>query len=98
MISTAYLMAVDVIVRTLGKTPLPAGISTAEAGDWVLSVNNGATPSGVDGHALGPWQLAARNTRVFAHALLSPVGGMIGGMAESAFIAQMADLGAEVPE
>lgn len=96
-VSIAYVAAVDLIAKTLDQTPLPSGINTAEAGDWVLTINNGREPVEHNGNALGPWELFAENKVYLVFGIISPIGGMIGGMTEGEFIDQMKALGAEVP-
>lgn len=96
-VSIAFVMAVDVIARTFGQTPLPPGLSTAEAGDWELTVNNSPEPATYGEQELQPWDMFARNKRYLAFGIFSPVGGVIGGMPEDQFIADMEALGAKVP-
>lgn len=97
-VSVAFVMAVDVIAQTIGQTPLPPGLNTAEAGDWVLTVNNSREPATFGGQELQPWDMFAENKRYLAFGIFNPVGGMIGGMSEDQFIADMKALGAKVPD
>lgn len=96
-ISISFVMAVDVIASTVGKSPLPPGLTTAEAGDWVLTINNSGEVAEHNGHDLEPWGLFAHNKRYLVFGIMSPIGGMIGGMSEAEFIEQMRALGAELP-
>jgi hypothetical protein len=95
-LSLAYLSAVDVIAKAIGKAPLPAGISTAEAGDWVLSINNGREPVMHDGNELGPWELFAESKKYLVFGIMNPVSGMLGGISEDMFIDEMKALDAEL--
>lgn len=102
-LSIAYLMAIEVIVRQVGISEgehMPKGLTTVEAGDWTLSVNNSGeeVAYGVHGQTIGPWSLVAEHKVYVVIGIFNPVGGAIGGMLESEFIAQMEALGATVPQ
>lgn len=96
-VSIAFVMAVDVIAQTLGTTPLPPGINTAECGDWKLTINNSREQAAHGDRTLDPWDLFVENTKYLAFGILSPAGGMIGGLSEADFIQEMEALGAKVP-
>lgn len=97
-VSVAFYMAADVIAKTVGQTPLPAGLTTVEVGDWILTINNGREPAVHDSHELGAFEVFAKSTRYLAFASFNPFGGMIGGMPEAQFIEDLEKLGAERPE
>lgn len=97
-VSIAFVMAVDVIAQTIGQAPLPTGLNTAEAGDWKLTVNNSRETVKFGEHELQPFDMFAENKRYLAFGIFGPAGGMIGGMPEDQFIADMRSLGAKVLE
>lgn len=94
--SIAFAAGVAAVAHKAGVSPLPAGITTVEAGDWTLTVNNSAEENRPqpDRDPIGPWTLLAENNRYFVIAIMDPTGGAVGGgMTEAEFIDQMNALG-----
>lgn len=88
-ISEAYFLAVSAIGDQVGK-PLPKGINRATVGDWKLTLNASLEPVKLDDTTTLPaFELLAENTVYVAFATFGPYGGMIGGMTEDRFIADM---------
>ena len=95
-LSIAYLLGVDAIAKSIGTTPLPKGLTTVRVGDWTLTINNGREALKHNGHEIGPWELSGRHEVYLAFLMMLPIGGMVGGCSESAFIADMRAAGATV--
>lgn len=87
--SEAWFEAVHAVGRITGQTPLPKGLVVAENDDWKLSLNNSGEPLDLDGVDLGKFECFVEGKKYIVFGVVAPSGGMIGGMPEDQFIAEM---------
>ncbi len=88
-ISIAWLTACLAISQQLGEKPLAAGIREATIGDWLLRINNSAEQQ----DELEPFEVELKHQRYCAMGLLSPSAGLMGGISEDQFLADMKAFG-----
>lgn len=92
--SEAWSAAVFAVAAMFPEPPLPKQVIDVERGDWKLKLNN--TERAVDlphGTTLEPFEILAESKTCLAIGILGPGGGMLGGVPEDTFIAEMKALG-----
>lgn len=87
--AAAWFEALNVIARLTGQTPLPKEVLTVENDDWKLTLNNSKAAHLLQHGALGPFEIFVEGKKYLVFGVLAPFGGMLGGIAEDQFIAEM---------
>jgi hypothetical protein len=101
-VARAFVTGVEFIVAALGPDhPKPLkGVFVGERGDWKLTINASPEPAKPEwmNSTLMPWTIFAENTRYLVFGVFAPDGGMVGGMTEADFIAEIEALTVEMAE
>lgn len=89
-ISTAFAAAAGAIAAVLGISPIK-GLHVAETDGWKLTINASMEPVACEGlpTPIGPYEIHAEGKIYLAFGVLDPFGGMVGGIDEDSFIAEM---------
>jgi len=84
-ISEAFYEAVCAVGKAIGKKPLPVGLNEADVNGWHLTLNSSADIIG--DHE--PFTVIAQHQEYIGVAVFDPAGGIIGGISEDQFVADM---------
>lgn len=84
-ISEAFYEAVCAVGKAIGVKPLPVGLNEADVNGWHLTLNTSSDR--IDEH--DPFTVKAVHQEYIGIAIFDPAGGMIGGIPEDRFIADM---------
>lgn len=87
--SVAWYEAVKAIGRMANVQPLPKEVLTVENDDWKLTINLTGCAHNMGDHDLGRFEILTEGKKYLSFGILSPSGGMIGGMSEDQFIGEM---------
>lgn len=87
--SLAWATAAVAAVHALGVKRLPEDLVEATVGDWTLWINNTREEREVRNVKLQRFDVLAINNRFVGVAIISPSGGIVAGLDEARFIADM---------
>lgn len=89
-ISEAFYAAVEAIAAIVGVSPI-RGLHQVETEGWKLTINASMQPvvCGDVAKPVGPYEIHAEGKIYLAVVIIDPFGGMLGGIDEASFIAEM---------
>ncbi|WP_294138357.1 hypothetical protein [Sphingomonas sp.] len=88
MVSTAFAAVVGALATVVEQRPI-TGLHVGKVGDWTITLNASREPVMHLGKELPMWTAEVTNDRYLVVAMLDPTGGIVGGMPEDQFIAEM---------
>lgn len=90
----AWYEAINAISRMINVQPLPKEVLVAENDDWKLTINLTSDAIKVEQSELRRFEILAEGKKYLCFCILGPGGGIVGGMPEDQFIAEMKALSA----
>jgi hypothetical protein len=88
VVSTAFAATVGALATVIEQRPI-TGLQVGKVGDWTIVLNASREPVMHDGEEMSMWSAKVTNDRFLVVAVLDPTGGIVGGMPEDQFIAEM---------
>ena len=88
LVTAAYAAVVEALATVVHERPM-RGLHIGKVGDWTITLNASRDPVMHDGEEVSPWSAKVASDRYFVVAILNPISGMVGGMPEHEFVAEM---------